>query len=122
MTRNSDLACEDHVSADLRASGKADLSTEQCVFANVGSVTDLNKVVDFRSTADARFADGTAIDRRICADLNVILENDYSRLYDFVIAAIFLLCVSKAIRADLRAILQNHAVSDLAKLAHCSVR
>ena len=64
MAGDADLACQYDVPADLGAASQADLSTEQCVFAHSGCVSDLDKVVYFGAAADTGF---TTVARSIVA-------------------------------------------------------
>ena len=41
---------------------------------------DLHEIIDFRAFTDSRVARGTAIDRRIGADLDIVLNNDAAEL------------------------------------------
>src|SRR5438128_728283 len=92
------------------------------MFADIGRMADLNEVIDLRAPADASLADRAAIDGGVGADFNVIFKNDNSGLNDLVIAAVFLLRISEAIRPDLRTVLKNDIIANHAKFANGDVR
>src|ERR1035437_8519681 len=56
------LSGKNHVVADIRGSGQADLRDEQRVVANGATVAYLNQVVDLRAASNARFANAGAVD------------------------------------------------------------
>src|SRR5262245_25793229 len=85
-------------------------------------MSDLNEVIDFRSSPNPGLADSPTVYRGVRSELNTVFENDDPGLHDFVIAAVFVFRVSKTIRAHLSAILKDDVVADPAKLAHGNVR
>src|SRR5205085_11754627 len=65
---------------------------------------------------------GSAIDRGVGADLDIIFKNHNPGLHDLVIAAVFFLGVSKAISSDFGAVLKNDVVTHDAELPNAHVR
>ena len=55
------------------------------VAADLHAVRDLHEVVDLRAGADARLADGRTIDRRLRADLHVVLDDDAADLRNLLV-------------------------------------
>src|SRR5439155_10660088 len=101
MPGHADLAGENHASANLRAAGEADLGAEQRIFADVGRMPDLDQIVYFCATPNARFANRRPVHGGVGADLYIVFEHDNAGLDDLVVAAIVSLCVSVSIRSDL---------------------
>ena len=90
--------------------------------ADADAVRNLHQVVDLGAGADARLADGRAIDRRVGADLHVVFDDDVGVLRDLQVRAVGLLDEAEAVAADHGAVLEDHAVADLHALANRHVR
>ena len=113
MPGDADLPGERHRILDRRAAGNSDLRREQHVAADRHAVRDLHEVVDLRSGADPRLADGGAIDRRIRPNLHVVFDDDIADLRDLLVSAIRACGEAEAIAADDRAVLNDDAVAEL---------
>ena len=113
----SGLAGEDAVIADFGGSGEAGLAADHVVGAEFGGVADENEVVDFGAAADARFADGRAVDAGVGLDFDVVFENGGAGLRHFVPRAVGLFGVAEAVGADDGAVLENDAIADAAIFA-----
>ena len=105
-----------------RAAGDADLRGEQHVPADRHAVRDLHEVVDLGAGADARLADGGAIDRRVRADLDVVLDRRRRRSAGSCGACRRALREAEAVAADDGAVLDDDAVADLHALADRDAR
>ena len=84
-------------------------------------MADQDQVVDLGAAADARFADGGAVDAGVGLNFDVVFENRGAGLQHLVPAAVLLLGEAEAIAADDRAILQDDAIADAAEFANHSV-
>ena len=62
------------------------------------------------------------IDGRVRANLDVVFDNHVGVLRDLQVRAVRLLGEAEAVAADDRAVVQDHAVADLAPLADRDVR
>ena len=67
--------------------GDADLRDDDAVPADLDIVADLDLVIDLRPLADHRVAVGAAVDRRVGADLDVVLDDDAADLRDLGMAS-----------------------------------
>lgn len=59
------------------------------MFPDDGVVTDLDEVVDFGAFADDGFAEACAVDGGVCADLDIIADDDDADLVDLEVAAVY---------------------------------
>ena len=82
MTRDADLAGEDHTLADVRGPGESRLRADERVLIDSAGVADLYEIVDLRPAFYAGLADGGAVDRGVCTDLDIVLKNYAARLRD----------------------------------------
>src|SRR4051812_2702741 len=118
MATYTHLPAEDHVVADRRAAGHADLRRHQHVATNRDAVRDLHQIVDFRSRADARLTDGGSIDRRIRAELHVVFDHDGRDLRNLLVRAVAPTDEAVAVAPDHDAVLQDDAITNRDALAH----
>src|SRR6185295_3954003 len=121
MSGDANLPGENDVSSHLGATGQSHLRAQQRVVSNFGRVSHLNQVVDLRTTTDAGFTDRAPVDGGVCANFDVVFENDDTGLNNLVVRAVVLFRVAIAIGSDLCAILQNDTVADLAEFADRNV-
>src|SRR5206468_1076603 len=96
--------------AGLR-SGEPDLSHDDRVLADLDVVTDLDEVVDLGPAADDRPAEHGAIDRRVGADVHVVLDHDGTDLRDLAMAAA-VEDVAESVAADDGAGLDDHTAPE----------
>src|SRR5437762_3460367 len=75
MTADAGLPRENAAVADAGRPGDSNLRHDQTKAADFHIVSDLNEIVDLRSTADNGVIDASSIDRRVRADLDVISNN-----------------------------------------------
>lgn len=80
MIAESDLAADNAVIFDYCAAGDPRLRGDDASLADLYVVPDLNKIVDLRTRADPRFAKRSAINARVCADLDIVFDYDCSDL------------------------------------------
>jgi hypothetical protein len=71
-------------------------------------VGDLHEVIDLHALLNPSAAEARAINRRICADLDVIVNLDDPKLLNFLLPAIDHL-ETKSVGADHRATVNDHA-------------
>src|SRR6185295_14545133 len=88
MATDTDLPAEHHVVVDARAAGDPDLRRHEHVATDGDPMADHDQVVEFRARLDARLADRWAIDRRICAELDVVFDDDGGHLRNLLVRAI----------------------------------
>src|SRR5688572_305571 len=119
MSGNANLTGEDHSFADMRTAGEACLGTDQRIFIDTARVADLNKIIDLGATFDTGFSDRRTVDRGVCTDLNIILDDDSTGLR-YLEPLLFLgSCVAKTIRPD-GGVVMDHTIA--AYLTMCSDR
>ncbi len=121
MTRHTDLAAQHHVVANHGAAGDAHLRGQQGISSDDDAVRDLHQVVDLGARLDARFPDGRAIDRRVGADLDVVLDHDRRDLRNLLVRAVVAMREAEAVAADDGAVLDHAACADTGR-AHESKR
>ncbi len=78
------MSREDDSATGGGGTGEARLSAEHGVGPDVAGVTDEHEVVDFCAVADARFADGGAVDAGVGLNFHVVFENGGAGLDDFM--------------------------------------
>ena len=122
MSSGADPTGENHAIADVRGARKPNLAAEQRVLADFASVPDLDEVVDFRSAADLRLADGGAVNRAVRLNFDVVANHRDSRLSHFFPFPVCFSREAEAVAADDHSVLQQDAVSDAAVLADARVR
>ena len=117
MPGHADLAAELHAVAERGASGQSDLGAHERRAAHVRAVADLDQVVDLGRGADARGSHGRAVDGRVRADLDRVLQLDRAGLrlgHDRPVRQRY---VAEAVAAHDHPALQHHAVADRHPLA-----
>src|ERR1700722_1056969 len=114
MSDGPHLDCEDAAVPDAGGAGPADLAAEQGVFAYFRGGADDHQVVDLGAAADARLADGGAIDGVIGLHLNVILQDGNSGLLGLAPTTVGFARVAESVTSDHRTVLQNHPIAQLA--------
>src|SRR6516164_9078067 len=86
MIGNTDLPAQHGVIPYRYTARYADLRDDHAMPADVDVVSDLNEIVDLGAFPDDRVAGCTAVDRRVGADLDVILDNRSACLRNFLMA------------------------------------
>ena len=86
------------------------------------AVADLHQVVDLRAGADARLADRRPIDRRVGADLDVVLDDDVGALRNLQVRAVGLPREPEPFAAEHRAVLHDDPVADDDAVANRDLR
>src|SRR5271166_2049632 len=110
---NANLASHHDAIFQHRAAGKSGLRGDYNVFSNLAVVGNVYQVVDFRSSTDARHVQGSAVDGRVSADLDVVLDLEPSDLRKLLVAARRLIAhVTEAVAAEHSAGMNDHAISD----------
>ncbi len=111
------MSREDDPATGGGGTGEARLSAEHGVGPDVAGVTDEHEVVDFCAVADARFADGGAVDAGVGLNFHVVFENGGAGLDDFMPGAVFAFGEAEAVGSDDGAVLENDAIANAAKFA-----
>ena len=122
MPGHAHLPGQDDVVADVRGAGQPHLRAEQAVPTYGRGVAHLHEIVDFGAAADAGFAHGGPVKAGVGLDFDVVFHYHRAGLDDLVVAAVVLASEAVAVAADYSAVLQHHAVAQLAVLAHHRVR
>ena len=118
VSRHTHLAGKDDVVSDFGGTGEADLGAQQAVFPDHGTVSDLRKIVDFRSRTNAGQADTGAIDAGVGLHFNIVIELGGAGLDDLAPAALVILREAEAIGANDRAVLKDDAIAKTAIFTH----
>src|SRR6266850_3417354 len=133
MVREADLAGGDDAAAEAARARDSDLGHDDRVLADLDVVADLNEIVDLGPAADDRLAEHGAIDRRVRADVHVVLDHDDAHLRDLAVSTP-VEDVAEAVAADdgagldddaapqPDALAQNHPRVEHRSLAHLDVR
>src|SRR5215469_1038892 len=131
VVADADLPGEKRSLADGTGTGDAGEGDEDDVFADVAVMTHVDQVVYFYAAADARFREGSAIDRGVGADLDFVFDHQRALLRKLRVGARRGIAhVTEAVRAQHRAgvnydpvaeagpRIENRARIDAAVLAH----
>src|SRR5207245_5704329 len=95
---------------------------EQRIFADAAAMADEHEIIQLGACADARLADGGAVDAGVGLDFHVVADHGDSRLQHLVPAAVALFGETEAVSSDDHAVLQHHAIADAAAFAHDGLR
>src|SRR5882724_6863881 len=121
MVRETDLAGGDDAATQSARARDADLGHDDRVLADLDVVTDLDEVVDLGPAADDRPAQHGAIDRRVGADVHVVLDHHGADLRNLPVAAV-VEDIAESIAADDGAGLHDHAAAKAHPLAQNHAR
>jgi hypothetical protein len=105
----------------MSRSGQTNLRAQQRALPYLGSMTNLDQIVDFGAASNACFSNAGAIDAGIRLHFDVVLQHRRSGLDDFVPFARIVLGKSKTIGADHGAVLENNVVANHTVLSHDSM-
>ena len=75
-------------------------------------MANLHQVIYLRATPNAGFTDSRTVDGCVSLNLDVVFQNNFAGLSDFLIATFGSLRESKSISTDYHTILQPNAVTD----------
>ena len=78
---------DDGAVANGGGAGDSGAHDEDDVFAYVAVVADVDEIVDFCSAAAAGLLEGAAIDGGVCADFNVVFDEEGSLLGELGVGA-----------------------------------
>ena len=106
-----DLAADDDEIPELGRAGDADLGDDDAMAPDDDVVPDLHEIINFGALADDRVLKGAAIDGRIGADLDVVLDDDAADLRHLEVAAAAH-GEAEAVLADAHARMDDDAVAD----------
>ena len=106
------LRRDDGVAAEPGAAGYAALPDEQAVLADDDVVRDLHEVVDFRAAPDDGRAERAAINARVRANLDIVVNDDVADLKHLAMLA-RVEHVAVTVRADDRAGVDADAMANL---------
>jgi hypothetical protein len=111
MRSNSSLAAYCNKAPESCGSGNSHLRGDEAVPANRHVVGDLYEVIELRAFADERVTGRPAIDGRVCAYFDAVLNNDASDLENFYMSA-FVRHESEAVLPDRYAWMDNDVIAD----------
>ena len=86
MVGNADLTGQHGEVAYNHAPRYPNLRDNQAMAADRAVVSDMHKIIDLGALADYGIAGGAAVDGRIGADLDVVLDDGPSDLWDFLVS------------------------------------
>ena len=99
MPRRAGLTTENDIVFQGRAPSDADLRAQDAVLTNHDVVANLNQIIDLRALSHHRATETSTIDGRICADFDVVLNQDRADLRHLGVTALNHF-VAKSIRAN----------------------
>src|SRR3984957_14733221 len=73
---DADLATQHDVVSDIDAAGDPGLRHDEAMASDRAIMPDLHQIIDLSSLPDHGIAGSTAVDRRVGADLDVVLDDD----------------------------------------------
>src|SRR5262245_26929130 len=111
MFANADLPADQALVPYEGTARDSCLRRNDRMLAHLNVVSDLNEVIEFRSTANHSSLQRTPIDAGVCTDLDIVFNNDLADLRKLHVA-FAILHVTKPIGPDHRARMNNDAVSD----------
>src|SRR6202043_1161651 len=111
MVADAHLPAHHDVIPDIDAAGYAGLRDDHAVPPDAAVVSDLHQVVDLGALADDGIPGRAAIDRRIGADLHVVLDDDATGLRYFLVA-FRARQIAEAVLADTGARMDDHAIAE----------
>jgi hypothetical protein len=116
MIHNSDLTRDDDILAELRTASDAGLRRNDRVFADNDIVSDLHQIIDFSASSDNGLAKRCAINGRIGADFDIVLNHDNSGLRNLN-TAFPMAGIAESITANHDAGMENHSIADATTIA-----
>ena len=87
MVGNADLTGKHGISFDGDAAGEAGLSRDHHIFPDLAVVTDVDKIVDFRSPADAGYVERAPVDGGVGADFYIVADLQTAHLGKLLVTA-----------------------------------
>jgi hypothetical protein len=117
MAHYANLPPHDNALAHARATGDTSLRYDHGIFSDYHVVRDLHEIIDLHTLLNPCPAKTRAIDRRVRADLDVVVDLDDAELLNFFLPAIDHF-KTKTVRADDCPAVNDHARSDAASLTN----
>ena len=100
MVAKAYLTTNDAVILDRDTARNACLCSNYAAFADINVVTDLYEIIYLCAGSDAGNTQSSTVDTRIGSDLHVIFDDDRTDLREFVIISARVLNVTKTVRPD----------------------
>src|SRR5206468_2417101 len=110
MPADADLPREYTPVFDANRSRDPDLRHDQAQPTDAAIVRDVHEVVDLRPRADHRVVDAPAIDRRVRADLDVVLDDAATDVRNLVVSSVPI-HVAESVGAEPRTGVHDHALA-----------
>ena len=111
MAGQPGLTAQGNEVVEARASRDTRLSDNDAATTNLHVVPDLYQIINLAARADHGIGSGTAVDRRIGADLDIVADDDTAELRNLEMAFASH-GVAEAILADPRAGVDRHPIAD----------
>ena len=112
MAGGADLPSQDAAGSDFCGTGEAHLAAEHSVFPDPRRVPDKDEIIEFAAAADARFADGGAIDGGEGLNLDIVFDNGDSALDDFFVRPVGAFRETESVTADHYAVLERDTMAN----------
>src|SRR5438309_10790394 len=107
----SNLAADDAIIFDGDAAADPGLRGNHDALTDIAVVSNMDQIVELGSLSNARATERAAIDGRVCAELDVVLDNHGADLRKLVIAHVAA-NVTKAVGADYNSSMQKDSVAN----------
>src|SRR5579872_2835370 len=113
VVADSHLARENRAVAYFARAGDSSERDQNDVFADIAVVADMDEIIDLCAAANTGLCQGSAIDRGICADLNVIFDHQRALLRKLRVGARASIAhVTEPIGAQDRACMNHDVIPD----------
>jgi hypothetical protein len=119
---NSNLAANDGAVPDSATTGNSSLGGNHNIFADLDVVTDVHHVVDLRAPVNDCGIECSSIDRAICADVDVIFDQQTPDLGKELVTAALVANVTESGRAQYCSGLYDDAVAQFCSGMHRDIR
>ena len=120
MAYNADLRGDNAMVADSSRAGDSDLSDEKAMCAYLRAVADIDDVAEFAALTDNCIFNRAALNAAVCADFDIVFDNNHADLRDFIMFAI-VGCVTVAVFADCGVGVYDYVVSQSAAVVYHGV-
>src|SRR5256714_14869337 len=121
MAHNANLPGQRHAFSDPHTSRNSDLRGDHRMFSDDHVVSDLHQIVDLYPFLNPCSAETRAVDGRVRADFNVIINLNYPDLGNLSLPAVFEF-KSESVRANDDSSVNDYPRSNFRAFANCDIR
>ncbi len=121
MTDYPDLSGHHHILTNACAPRNSGLRRDDGIFSNDHVMSDLNEIIDLYTFLDPSSSESGSVNRRVGANLHVVVDLDDADLRNFFVATVNQL-KSETVRADNRAAVNDDARANSRSFANGHVR